>query len=47
MGHTHLPEIKQLGPGLYINTGDWIDNFSYAVLAEGKFELCYYDKTSA
>ena len=39
MGHTHFPEIKQLGNGLYINTGDWIDNFSYVTLNSGVFSL--------
>jgi UDP-2,3-diacylglucosamine hydrolase len=42
MGHTHVPEIKQLGDGLYINSGDWIWHNSYVMLADGKFELKYY-----
>jgi UDP-2,3-diacylglucosamine hydrolase len=41
MGHTHFPEIKQLGKGQYINTGDWIDHFSYVVLESGEFTLRY------
>jgi UDP-2,3-diacylglucosamine hydrolase len=44
MGHTHFPEIKQLGTGLYVNTGDWIDYFSYVILESGEFKLCYLDK---
>ncbi|MCP4583734.1 MAG: UDP-2,3-diacylglucosamine diphosphatase [candidate division Zixibacteria bacterium] len=42
MGHTHVPEIKKLDNGLYINTGDWLDHFSYVVLENGEFKLEYY-----
>lgn len=42
MGHTHVPELIRMGAGLYINTGDWIENFSYVVLKDGEFELKYY-----
>lgn len=44
MGHTHVPELINMGVGLYINTGDWIENFSYAVLKDGEFELKYYER---
>lgn len=44
MGHTHYPEIRQIGPGLYINTGDWIDHYSYVVLDSGNFALRKLDK---
>ena len=43
MGHTHVPEIKKLENGLYINTGDWIEHFSYIVLEDGEFKLKYYN----
>ncbi len=39
MGHTHIPEIKELAGGLYINSGDWVDNFSYVVLDRNGFQL--------
>jgi UDP-2,3-diacylglucosamine hydrolase len=29
IGHLHIPVIEQVGSGTYINTGDFIDNFSY------------------
>ena len=44
MGHTHLPEIRQMAAGHYINTGDWIDNNSYVILADGLFRLAYWGK---
>lgn len=42
IGHTHIPEIKKIDSGLYINTGDWIEHFSYVVLREGEFKLQYF-----
>jgi UDP-2,3-diacylglucosamine hydrolase len=42
MGHTHFPEIKQMGGGLYINTGDWISHNSYVKLESGVFSLNYH-----
>lgn len=42
MGHTHHPEIKAIDNGLYINSGDWIEHYSYVVLEGGKFELRYF-----
>jgi UDP-2,3-diacylglucosamine hydrolase len=39
MGHTHHPELVNFDKGIYINLGDWFENFSYAVLGEKGFEL--------
>lgn len=44
MGHTHVPEMKYIEDGLYINTGDWIEHFSYVVLTEEGFKLEYFNK---
>jgi len=39
-GHRHLPLDLAIAPGVrYINTGDWIKNFSYAVYDGSKMEL--------
>jgi UDP-2,3-diacylglucosamine hydrolase len=35
LGHTHTPVLEPIGPGYYLNTGDWITNYSYGVLADG------------
>ncbi|MBK9331369.1 MAG: UDP-2,3-diacylglucosamine diphosphatase [Ignavibacteria bacterium] len=44
MGHRHKPKMLEHANGYYINLGDWIDNFSYGVYKEGKFDLkTYYD----
>lgn len=37
--HTHHPEIISLGSGVYVNTGDWTEHFTYAVMNEGGIEL--------
>lgn len=42
MGHTHHPEVVNFEKGIYINLGDWFENFSYAVLGEKGFELKQY-----
>ena len=44
MGHTHYPEIKNIHNGLYINTGDWMEYYSYVVLENGEFKLEQYRK---
>lgn len=37
LGHTHVPVLVEAAPGRwYLNTGDWVMNCSYAVLAEGR-----------
>ena len=40
-GHTHTPLLEEAAPGrYYVNTGDWINHFTYLVLApEGPPEL--------
>ncbi|MCP4634658.1 MAG: UDP-2,3-diacylglucosamine diphosphatase [candidate division Zixibacteria bacterium] len=39
IGHTHIPQYKKLENGIYINTGDWINNYTYAVLNEDSIRL--------
>ncbi len=38
IGHLHKPTIKELGGGFYINTGDWLWNFTFGVFSD-KFEI--------
>lgn len=36
-GHVHTPIVKECAPGrFYVNTGDWINHFTYLVLAAGQ-----------
>jgi predicted phosphodiesterase len=41
IAHLHIPIIKSLGNGIYVNTGDFIDHFSYAKFADGRISLQY------
>jgi len=46
-GHRHLPlDVKITENCRYINTGDWIDHYSYAVLNTENLELKYFKKSS-
>jgi len=39
LGHTHLAACVAHGPGWYVNAGNWMDVFSYAVIEAGKPSL--------
>jgi UDP-2,3-diacylglucosamine hydrolase len=41
IGHTHEPVFRDFGNGIYVNTGDFIDHFSYGKLSEGQLSLEY------
>lgn len=42
-GHRHLPmKLKLKNGGEYINTGDWINNFTYGKFDESGFDLTGY-----
>lgn len=44
-GHRHLPMEKKIGKtSKYVNTGDWVSYFSYAVFDGKELKLCYYNK---
>lgn len=45
MGHRHIPveHVLSNGSSRYINLGDWIGHFSYAIFEKGKVELRFYD----
>lgn len=41
IGHLHIPAFRNFNNGIYINSGDFINHFSYARLADGKISLDY------
>ncbi|MGD8978588.1 MAG: UDP-2,3-diacylglucosamine diphosphatase [candidate division WOR-3 bacterium] len=44
LGHSHQPTLKKFfGNKYYINTGDWVRHFSYAVIDRGSVSLHYYE----
>ncbi len=38
MGHLHKPKVLKIGSGFYINTGDWLWNFTYGIFSD-EFEI--------
>jgi UDP-2,3-diacylglucosamine hydrolase len=43
LGHSHSPETRQFGHGVYINTGDWLRHFTYGVIRDGVPALERFD----
>jgi len=43
-GHTHKPIFLPVGDKTYLNTGDWLTNFTYGKWEEGKLSLENWDK---
>jgi UDP-2,3-diacylglucosamine hydrolase len=41
IGHLHQPVRKEFEEGLYLNSGDFIKNFSYLRMENGEFSLEY------
>ena len=41
IGHLHIPSIQKFGEGTYVNTGDFIESFSYAKITDGVVALEY------
>ena len=39
MGHRHIPHREELDGGVYVNLGDWIRYFTYAVFRDGDIGL--------
>ena len=43
LAHSHVPVLKHFGNGkYYVNTGDWLEHFSYATLDKDGVRLQYY-----
>lgn len=38
-GHLHMPNMQIIGEKIYVNLGDWIDHFTYALYDGKKLEL--------
>ena len=39
LAHIHFPTLEDIEGKYYLNTGDWIDNFSYGRLSDGRLTL--------
>ncbi|MGQ9708635.1 MAG: UDP-2,3-diacylglucosamine diphosphatase [bacterium] len=42
MGHSHIPEILEFDKGVYLNTGDWIKNFTFGLIENGRVNLKWF-----
>ncbi len=45
MGHSHHPRQVEFPDGTYINLGDWIRHFSYAIHDGDHLALCYWESS--
>jgi len=43
IGHLHIPALEHFDNGIYVNTGDFIESFSYAKITNGKITLEYME----
>lgn len=43
VGHSHYPEEKDFAEKKYVNLGDWITNFTFARLRNGRISLANFD----
>jgi len=39
LGHVHEPVLRKFDQGTYVNSGDFIDHFSYVKISSGEIEL--------
>lgn len=44
LGHTHRPDEWRSGSNAYVNTGDWMESFTYAKLENHDLRLHYWVK---
>ncbi len=40
LGHRHVPAYEPMGKGVYVNLGDWMTHFTYAVFNGSELKLC-------
>lgn len=42
LGHLHIPTLIKIDKGYYLNTGDWINNYTYGVIEKDLIEVKKY-----
>ncbi len=45
LGHSHVPELRRLGNGVYLNVGDWMTHFTYGVIRDGAASLQRFEES--
>lgn len=43
MGHNHVPRFEKFGGGIYVNLGDWLKNFTYAIFDGNEMQLLKWE----
>ena len=43
MGHSHQSSLREWDPGVYVNTGNWYENRTFARLEDGALHLCRWN----
>lgn len=43
MGHNHVPKYERFGGGVYVNLGDWLGNFTYAIFDGNEMQLLKWE----
>lgn len=44
LAHTHSPLLYKEGEKVYLNVGDWMNNFTYAEMDSAGIKLCQFDR---
>jgi len=47
LGHIHSPRHLKYKKKEFLLIGDWIRNFSYGKLEDGKFKLCFWEQSES
>jgi UDP-2,3-diacylglucosamine hydrolase len=42
IGHIHIPLLRRIEGGIFLSIGDWLWNFTYAILEENRVRLLRY-----
>ena len=43
LGHSHVPELRRMDGGAYLNVGDWLTHFTYGAIRDGVPSLEVFD----
>jgi len=44
MGHSHVPELRRFGSGVYMNLGNWVTDFKYGLIRDGQPSLEVFEE---
>ena len=47
MGHTHIPLLKELNGGFYLNSGNWFNKFTYGTYKDGELKIHTFSENAS